>query len=274
VSGSPDHPPSSPPQRTLTTTLGRISFTRQGSAERLVLLIHGLGRTRESFDVLRGALGGDFTFLAVDLLGHGGSDFDAPDLGAAAQAEALGEVLADLGIERAIVIGHSFGGSVALRLAALAPQRVERLALLAAGSYHYRLPFSWRACRNPFLWRLAGALGGREAALRALALPQDAVASTRERLGYRDAWSALGRAYRQATDVRELEELEFLVEQPFEVPALVLWGSEDKLVAPASARVLFRSRKHVRFVEVAGAGHNLHEEEPDVVADLIKEFLR
>ena len=92
-------------------------------------------------------------------------------------------------------------------------------------------------------------------------------------LDSRAGWSALGRAHRQSTSEASLREMEDLVESRLRCPTLVLWGAENRLLPAAGARVIFRERRNVRFVEVAGAGHAVHEDEPEVVAELIQEFL-
>ena len=67
-----------------------------------------------------------FHVLAPDLRGHGYSDFDAPwDL-----ATHVADVLETVELERAVWIGHSFGGRLVAELAARAPERVERIVLL------------------------------------------------------------------------------------------------------------------------------------------------
>src|SRR6185437_17075949 len=71
----------------------------------------------------------DRTTLAVDLRGHGDSTWDPPWDVATHIADLL-ETLDAEGVERAVAAGHSFGGLLAMRLAAAAPERVLGLALL------------------------------------------------------------------------------------------------------------------------------------------------
>jgi len=260
----------------LTTSCGAVHFVRAGAGPPLVLL-HDLARDLHSCDPLRPALVAQHHLVAVDLLGHGKSAASS-DLSVPAQAEALGEVLRDLRLGDVVLVGHALGGSVAIETAASTPRQVRKLVLLGAGAYHY--PALWRLLRLRPVWSVLGALG--RPGLRARAL--DVIRSPPRNRGEaepgdrraieRNRWRTLGRAFRQSSSHNALARMEELVEHSLAHPTLVIWGSDDHLVPASAARVLFRGRPNVRFVEVAGAGHAVHEEEPGVVAELIIEFLR
>ncbi len=259
----------------LTTSCGLIALSRGGSG-RPVLLLHDLASSRESFDPLIESLGAELQLVQIDLLGHGASDLRPTDLSISAQSEAVAEVIADLGFQQATIVGHSLGGSVAIHLAAYHPELVGKLVLISAGSYEYRFPLRWRLCRSRLGWRLLGLLGGPGAVERALRL-SGATSGTLSRandpLESRAGWSALGRAFRQSTSEAALSELEHLAESSIVHPTLVVWGTANRLLPVASARVFFQRRLNIRFVEVTDAGHAVHEVAPNVVADLIREFL-
>src|ERR1700716_620498 len=82
------------------------------------------------WDELAGALAPRFRVIAIDLPGHGRSDWDARASTPAAQAWRVHETLAPL-TQRYALLGWSLGGQVALDLAAAMPAGVERLALVA-----------------------------------------------------------------------------------------------------------------------------------------------
>jgi lipase len=94
-----------------------------------ILAIHGVRSHGRRFRRLAEEAWPDRTTLAVDLRGHGGSTWDPPwDVGT--HVADLLETLDAEGVERVAVVGHSFGGCLATHLAATAPDRVERFALL------------------------------------------------------------------------------------------------------------------------------------------------
>ena len=131
---------------TFTTSHGSLHFVRSGTGP-LIILLHDLGASHASFDTLAPRLREKHQVCAVDLLGHGGSSKDVINLSISAQAEALAEIMTELRVEDACLVGHSLGGSVAVRTAELVPERVGRLVLLAAGSYESRVPLPWSLLR-------------------------------------------------------------------------------------------------------------------------------
>lgn len=97
-----------------------------------LLLAPGLTANARAFDALAAALDGRVRLLAIDLRGRGLSDQPVVGYTFADHAADIVGLLDALGIERAHLGGHSFGGLLALYLAAHSPQRVARLALLDA----------------------------------------------------------------------------------------------------------------------------------------------
>lgn len=97
-----------------------------------VLLLHGLASSRRFWDLVVPHLGG-VPVLALDQRGHGDSDRPAgPYDGATVAADAL-TALDAVGLSRVVVVGHSWGASTALRLAATAPERVLAVVAVDGG---------------------------------------------------------------------------------------------------------------------------------------------
>lgn len=113
------------------TRAGRISTVSAGEGDP-VLCIHGLGGTKASFLPTVAALADSHRVIALDLPGFGDSDkplraaYDAPYF-----ADAVLALLDELDLERAHLVGNSMGGRVAIELALMHPERVERVALLS-----------------------------------------------------------------------------------------------------------------------------------------------
>ena len=266
-------------ESSLTTACGAIHYVRQGTGS-TVLLLHGLGTSLRSFSGILERLPDRFHAVAIDLLGHGRSDLRAPDLSVSAQAESVLQLIQELQIHDTALVGHSLGGSVALHVAAMARDRIRKVVLLASGSYAYRLPWSWRLSLATIP---SGALGLSPAtrlwALRRAARRLYSQSKNRKRFIEttsalsRAGWSGMSRAFRQNLRESELSRLEAIVESQLTQPTLVLWGSDDRISPVAPARLLFREKRNARFIELAGGSHMLHEEHPDLVGDLILEFL-
>ncbi|MCW2607118.1 MAG: alpha/beta hydrolase fold containing protein [Frankiales bacterium] len=122
----------------------RLRATRWPGAGVPVLLLHGLASTRRFWDLVVPGLAG-LPVLALDQRGHGDSDRpDGPYDGATVVRDAL-LALDALGLSRAVVVGHSWGGWTALRLAAEAPERVLAVVAVDGGVGTPRRPGEDRA---------------------------------------------------------------------------------------------------------------------------------
>jgi len=132
-SAVPGKAPTPAPDGTRFATVGglRIRYRTMGKGAPLVLL-HGWGTSLDTFRPMAEDLGRFHTVTSFDFPGHGQSDLPP---GAWAVDDFVGltlELMAELGIEKASVLGHSFGGRVAIKLAAAHPDKVDRLVLVDA----------------------------------------------------------------------------------------------------------------------------------------------
>lgn len=127
---------------------GTLAFTTAGTGEPL-LLIHGLGGSRRTWDHIIDDLATRYTVIAPDLPGHGESDAPAGDYSLGALAASLRDLLVVLGHPTATVIGHSLGGGVALQFAYQFPERIERLVLISSGGLGPQLTPMLRAATLP-----------------------------------------------------------------------------------------------------------------------------
>ena len=110
----------------------RRAYVRAGSGPAL-LLLHGLGCDHTTWEPVIGALARTHTVIAPDLLGHGASDKPRADYSVGGYANGMRDLLTVLGIDSATVVGHSFGGGVAMQFAYQFPERTERLVLVGSG---------------------------------------------------------------------------------------------------------------------------------------------
>jgi len=104
----------------------------RGAGEPLLLLHGGLGST-DMFAPILPALTDHRTVIAVDLHGHGRTALGTRKIDLVAIGRDLGVVLEKTGFRQVDVLGYSFGGGVALQLAAQYPEKVRRLVLVSAG---------------------------------------------------------------------------------------------------------------------------------------------
>jgi pimeloyl-ACP methyl ester carboxylesterase/membrane protein DedA with SNARE-associated domain len=142
--------------------LDRAGLDEVGTGADLpLLLLHGSPGSKADFDGLVATLGPARRVIAPDLPGFGASQGSFPDYSARAHAAYVAGLLAELGIERAHVVGFSMGGAVALELTDLAPERVASLTLLSSLGVQelelfgdYRLNHALHGLQLAFLWGL------------------------------------------------------------------------------------------------------------------------
>src|SRR5262245_21289232 len=210
----------------------------------VLLLLHGIGDSSESWLLVTGELAQHHTVVVPDLLGHGASDKPRADYAVAAYANGMRDLLDVLGIETATLVGHSLGGGVAAQFAYQFPERCERLVLVASGGAGREVSPLLRLASAPlaevFLtplhWPLAQPLVRTALAVLGLLghdLARDRAHVSRILAGLPDgdARVAFTRTLRSVVDWRgqvvSLLDRCYLVDG---IPALVVWGDRDGVI--------------------------------------------
>jgi pimeloyl-ACP methyl ester carboxylesterase len=180
-----------------------------------------------------------------------------------------------LSIERAALVGNSFGGAVALRVAVVAPERVTALALVSAPAPGIEpspeLQAVWEAEETAFEH------GGVEAAVAAVVdawTQPDAPQELRDQVALMERRAyALGEVPAGAEIPDPLEERpEALAE--VRIPVLVAAGERDMKDFTDGAEMMARALPNTRHTVIAGAGHLAPLETPEAFRELVLGFLR
>lgn len=103
-----------------------------------MVFIHGLFGDMNNLGVIARAFAADYAILRVDLRNHGHS-FHSDEMNYPLMAADLNALLDELGIQQAILVGHSMGGKTAMALADLAPERVAKLVVIDIAPVAYPL---------------------------------------------------------------------------------------------------------------------------------------
>lgn len=267
-------------ERFLEVPGGRLRYLAAGEGEP-VLLVHGLGGAAANWLALAPLLLPGRRLLVPELPGHGGSSPlpAAPSLNA--YADPLASLLDTENASPAVVVGHSLGGAIALRLAIRRPETVRALVLAGAAgissatrSARYALtitgllkpgrkiaPHRARVARSALLRHV---VFGRWGAADPPALPPDVVeAFLAGPARHTDTVSAARALVRD--DVRY--DLDRAV-----CPALVLWGARDNQL-PIGDGFEYARRLRAPLRAIADCGHLLIGERPAACADAITAFL-
>ncbi|MDP8948679.1 MAG: alpha/beta hydrolase [Actinomycetota bacterium] len=110
-----------------------LAIWRAGSGRNPVICLHGITAQHRAFTALARYLGSSRSLVGVDLRGRGDSAKPESGYGLEAHARDVIRVLDHLGLQRAVILGHSMGGFVALKTALSYPERVRALVLLDGG---------------------------------------------------------------------------------------------------------------------------------------------
>lgn len=264
----------------------------------LVLMLHGFPELARSWRHQLPALAdAGYRAVAPDLRGYGETDLRGPyDVGTLVR-DVTGLIRA-LGRDRAVVVGHDWGGAVAWETAARAPERVERLvaincpppAALADAMRRSRaqLRKSWYILFFQLPWLPERRMAKDGAAVVARALLGGAhrrgTWPAEEIEAYRAAFARPGRAkaaidwYRAAFRPTLRRRRRSTPRARIAAPTLVLWGVEDRflereLVSPGVLRRVLADGNVPEMVFVDDAGHFLQNEAPDRVNEELVRWL-
>lgn len=220
----------------------RLAYRDRGAAEGRppVVLLHGWGGSIDAVAGIQAGLEREFRVVAFDLPGFGASSPPPSPWGSPEYAALLLRALDRLTLERVSLIGHSFGGKIALQLAARQPQRVARLVLVSSAGIRPR--------RSPLQLARMGAFK----AARRLA-GQGALSDwLARRFGSADYRSA---GPLRATLVRVVnEDLRPLLAR-VSAPTLLIWGERDTETPLADGVIMEREIPDAGLVVFPGAGH-------------------
>ncbi len=125
-----------------------VAYRMDGSGP-VVVLVHGIASSSETWGRVMPALAEHVTTVAPDLLGHGGSTKSAGDYSLGALASGIRDLMNELGHDRATLIGHSLGGGVVMQFAYQFPDRCERLVLVGSGGLGKEVAIHLRALSFP-----------------------------------------------------------------------------------------------------------------------------
>lgn len=266
-------------ERTTTVFGLRLNYVDYGTGD-VVLLVHGLGGSWQTWLENIPALGLDHRVIAVDLPGFGRSEALPPDAELADHVEALTDLLDRLHIPEAVVVGHSLGGLVTLCTASWKSDRVRALVLVSGGGVElspvrltlmlamfrvFRTVFgipgvATAVAARPFLRRLllGAALGDWRSLSAELAAIQVPLMSS-------PGFIATARAAAAALPTVRPELID--------TPSLLIWGRRDRFLPVAAARTLAVELPDARLEILDGVGHCAMFEAPESVNTLVLAFL-
>jgi pimeloyl-ACP methyl ester carboxylesterase len=272
----------------VTTSEGQILELPEGEVQvvesgprsaRPIVLVHCFTCSLEWWSAITPHLTREHRVVALDLLGHGGSEKPGSGYSMPEQADLVAATLKRLRVADATVVGHSLGGTVATALAERHPELVGSLVLVGQApdeSYGPGLPFPENLSFVPVVgeaaWQLmpdASVEDGLGAAFApGYEVPQFAVDGFR-RMTYRSYDdSADGEG-----DYSNAKPLDRRIAEAG-LPLLAIFGAEEQIYDPQRGLDAYRRVPGARTELIGGAGHSPNVEKPRLTARLIREFAR
>jgi pimeloyl-ACP methyl ester carboxylesterase len=264
-----------------------VSYRLAGRGPVLVLL-HGIAGSSDTWDELIPALAEHFTVIAPDLLGHGKSSKPPAEYSMGAYASNVRDLLTALGQTRATLVGHSLGGGVAMQFSYQFPDICERLVLVSSGGLGREL--------HPIL-RLA-ALPGAEWVLPKLCSPRlrslvDGGAKILGSLGLRTVTDLreVWRSYVSLFDAEARQAFIYTVRTAVDIggqrataldrlylasqmPTLIVWGAQDRMIPVQHGHDAHAAIEGSRLEIFPDAGHFPYLESPLRFVTVLIEFMR
>jgi pimeloyl-ACP methyl ester carboxylesterase len=265
----------------------RLHIVEQGAGPALVL-VHGLGAQLRNFTyALAARLAADFHVICVDRPGCGYSTRPAQvPASLTGQAATIAALIAALGLERPVIVGHSYGGAVALALALNHPAAVGGLALLAplthaqdAAPPAFRdLVIASRGLRKLVAWTIAIpaslATGAKilDLVFRPDAVPADFATAAGGMLAMRP-----GQFFAASSDLVAVnDDLPAMMQRyaSIRVPVGILFGRSDQILSHEEHGIAMQSKIEGLTLCIVEGGHMLPITAPDTTARWIAEFAR
>jgi pimeloyl-ACP methyl ester carboxylesterase len=264
----------------------RVSYREAGSGP-LIVLIHGITGSSDTWLDAIEELSEYHTVVAPDMLGHGESAKPRGDYSLGAYASGIRDLLAALGHDRCTVVGHSLGGGVAMQMAYQFPERVERLVLVSSGGLGREVNLLLRAAVLP----------GSELVLPLLTAQgvvnvTNAVAGALGNVGLRagadleEMWTgfcSLGDVEARAAFIQTLRGIIDPGGQRVsatdrlylaaEMPSLIVWGERDPVIPFRHGLRASESMPGSRLVSFPDAGHFPHRDNPRRFARALLDFM-
>ena len=276
-----------PAARQLTVGGLRLHFLDWGSRRPALVLLHDLGETADVWRGLAGELAGEFRVLAVDLRGHGESDW-IDTYSPQEQGDDIGELVQTLNLAPAAIVGAGMGGRAALLLAARQGWVTERVVALDVGVRMYEpagreaaeaifaLPRifasaddylrAWCALRAGLDLRRDGLPPADLAAERYTRQTSAGLAAPAFDIDGYQAYRAWSPGERVIDYHQEYHEVD--------CPVLLVRGADSPILSPEQAEETLASLPAARLVTVPAARHDLLADNPASLLAAILPFLR
>jgi pimeloyl-ACP methyl ester carboxylesterase len=259
-----------------------IAWSEMGAGPPLVL-VHGFQQSHRTWRRVAPLLAESFRLLMLDLPGHGLSGRPDAEYTLTWYAATVSAWLEAIGVARAHVCGHSFGGGIAQWMLLEHRDRVDRLALVAPGGLGREVGMGLRRATVPVLGRAftplviryglplamrvrPSAFGGVEADEIECAAEMNRIPGT-DRAFQRSVEAVINR---RGQYVRTMDRIHEVASLP---PMALFWGEDDPVIPHRHGRAVFERVTGITLKTYPKVGHFPHLEVPEIFARDLRAFL-
>ena len=245
---------------------GNIHYRKYSCSERdktPLILIHGAGGSYLHWPTEIRRMGGE-NILAIDLPGHGNSGGEGEQT-IKAYSETVLSFFDEMGLDQPTIVGHSMGSAIAQLLCLNHPERVQRLILIGAGAMFRVHPDILRLSTSEITFpevvsMVMDWVFSSQTPKRLVELAGERMAQVPPAVVHNDFLAC--KAFDIRDQVREIQQ-----------PVLVICGSEDQMTPVRFSQFLMEELPAARLEIIPNAGHMVMLEQPEMVANLIREFI-
>jgi 2-hydroxy-6-oxonona-2,4-dienedioate hydrolase len=246
----------------------KIRYLEQGSSDRNVILVHGLGGSAERWLEVMPLLSYKYRVIAPDMIGFGHSDKPLTDYTIEFFAKFLSSFIDSLGINKTILIGTSLGGQIAAQCAA-SDDAIEKLVLVApSGAMKHSTPTLDAYIMAALYPNQISARIAFEMMLHSGTVDEFTVTDFVKTMTAPNAKLAFLSSVLSIKNSQIHKGL-----RKIKIPTLLVWGNEDKMIPIEYAKEFLGSIRNCKFLELKGMGHLPHVERPEMFSESVLEFL-
>jgi len=251
-----------------------------------VLCIHGFGASLFSWRNFVEPLSQNYQLILIDLKGSGNSP-KPPGSGYSIQAHAelIYKFIVDRDLKNLTLIGNSFGGALALLLSIMLndrePGRLRALLLIDPGAYPQYIPGYLKLLGVPIVGALAVYLTPAKCMAKSilrLAYYDPKKITAEQIAAYAAPLAAPGAKHALLETGKQIIPPDFdkllARYKDIEVPTLIIWGQQDKIISPEAGKLLAQAIKNSSLYWIDQCGHVPQEEKPEATIPLVLDFLQ